>query len=353
MNRRLKLSHRFATFSRRSGRGFTLIELMVAMLLGLIVIAGVSSVFLANMRSYQSNTALGDVQSNARIAFELMARDIRQAGLTGCNSRSGRVANVLNTQSTNWWANWGNAVHGYEDPSTTQDPAVAKGTAEGQRVAGTDSLEVMGAVGTGLSVAESENNGTTKANFKLNEASSDLQTGDIIMVCDPDHTSILQITNYNDSNVTVTHNTGNSNPAPGNCSKGLGYPPECTTNGNPYLFGKNSSVFKMAMHDWYIGVNPAGGKSLYRMAAAYSAGVKGMVLTPQEMVRNVTNMQITYHQPGGTSFVTADTAGINWDEVDAVRVTFTLESADQRAGTDAQPLKRTFTATTTIRNRVN
>jgi type IV pilus assembly protein PilW len=71
------------------------------------------------------------------------------------------------------------------------------------------------------------------------------------------------------------------------------------------------------------------------------------------MVRNVTDMQITYHQSGGASFVTADTSGINWSNVDAIRVTYTLESADQRAGTDLQPLKRTFTATTTIRNRVN
>ncbi|HET7300961.1 MAG TPA: prepilin-type N-terminal cleavage/methylation domain-containing protein [Oleiagrimonas sp.] len=365
MNRRLQFSHRSAAFSRRSGRGFTLIELMVAMLLGLIVIAGVSSVFLANMRSYHANTALGDVQSNARIAFELMARDIRQAGLTGCNSRSGRVANVLNTgpygpdydsSNPDWWANWNNAVHGYED-GTPQDPAVDKGTAEGQRVAGTDSLEVMGAVGSGLSVAESNNNGKTSAEFKLNKASEELQDGDIIMVCDPDHTAIVQVTSLKDSNVTVVHNTG-STVSPGNCSKGLGYPTPtgCGTgsaNGNPYLFGKNSSVFKMAMHDWYIGVNPAGGKSLYRIQAAYSASANAIATTAQEMVRNVTNMQITYHQPGGASFVTADTSGINWGNVDAVRITYTLESADQRAGTDLQPLKRTFTATTTIRNRVN
>jgi type IV pilus assembly protein PilW len=39
--------------------------------------------------------------------------------------------------------------------------------------------------------------------------------------------------------------------------------------------------------------------------------------------------------------------------VDAVQVTLTLQSADQRAGTDVKPLTRTFTATTTVRNRVN
>ena len=46
---------------RRPSAGFTLIELMIAMLLGLIVIAGVTSVFLATQRSYRTNEALGDV----------------------------------------------------------------------------------------------------------------------------------------------------------------------------------------------------------------------------------------------------------------------------------------------------
>lgn len=356
MKRRSILPHRYATAGDHSSRGFTLIELMVAMLLGLIVIAGVSSVFLANMRSYHANTALGDVQSNARIAFELMARDVRQAGLAGCNSRNNRISNVLgngpNNGGTDWWANFlKNAVHGYEGDQ--DDPAATTGTTEGLRVAGTDSLEVIGAVGTGLSVAESNNGGATKANFKLNEPSSDLQTGDIIMVCDPDHAALMQITNYNSSNVTVVHNKGASNPAPGNCSKGLGYPTDCgSTNGNSYVFGKNSSVSKLTAHDWYIGVNPLGGKSLYRVAVAYSTSAAKLVPTSQEMVRNVTNMQILYHIGGGNNYVEADSV-VNWGAVDAVRVTFTLESADQRAGTDAKPLERTFTATTTIRNRVN
>ena len=105
--------------------GFTLIELMVAMLLGLVVIAGVTSVFLANQRAHRTNLALGDVQDNTRIAFEMMARDIRDAGLTGC-SNDGRVANVLNNGpaagGSAWWANWNHAVVGYGGSQT--DPAV-------------------------------------------------------------------------------------------------------------------------------------------------------------------------------------------------------------------------------------
>jgi type IV pilus assembly protein PilW len=338
---------RRTTRSIGSSSGFTLIELMIAMLLGLIVIGGVISVFLANQRTYRTNQALGDVQDGSRVAFELMARDIRDAGLTGCGN-SGRVANVLNNTGTDWWADGGNAVRGY-GAGAGADPALTVGTAATNQVSGTDSLQLLGAADSGLSVAATPS--STAANFKLNDKTSDLVTGDVIIVCDPDHATIVQVTNYNNSNVTVVHNAGGST-SPGNCSKGMGYPTLCTANGNGYHFGPNSQIFKLAAADWYIGTNPAGGRSLYRIDVSTSGGAPAS--TAQEMVRDVTAMNLRYHQSGGTSFVTAATIGaaVNWATVDAVQVQLTLESVDKRAGTDTKAISRNFTATTTVRNRV-
>ncbi|MHB1273754.1 MAG: prepilin-type N-terminal cleavage/methylation domain-containing protein [Rhodanobacter sp.] len=336
---------------RRRAHGFTLIELMVAMLLGLIVIAGVVSVFLAGQQSYRTNQALGDVQDGSRLAFEMMARDIRDAGLTGCNN-NGRIANVLKPPTgSGWWTNLGLAVQGYDD--TQVDPAVAFGTTSSPvtRVANTDSLQLIGAVDSGLSVAATPS--STAANFKLNDPTSDLVKGDVIIVCDPDHAAIAQITNYQSTNVTVVHETGTGTP--GNCSKGLGYPTDCSNpNGNTYQFGPNSQVFKLGATDWFIGnsANAASGRSLYRMNVVNTAGTP--TPTPQEMVPDVTDMQILYHQKGGAGFVNATTVGAaNWATVDAAQVTLTVQSTDQRAGTDVKPISRTFTATTTLRNRVN
>jgi type IV pilus assembly protein PilW len=340
------------TLSRRRVHGFSLIELMVAMLLGLVVIAGVASVFLANIRSYHTNTALADVQDGSRVSFELLARDIRNAGLTGCNN-DGRIANVLQNgpasgSTVAWWSDWDgtvrNAAHGYDGDQT--DPAVTTGTAAGQRLANTDSLQLLGA---GTIRASVESDKEPAANFKLNETTTDLATGDIIIVCDPDHATVLQITDYNNGTVTINHNTGTVTP--GNCSKGLGYPTTCTTNGNIYSFPRNSQISKLSATDWYIGRNPAGGSSLYRKSLQTNSS---SVPTPetQEMVRNVTDMQILYHHPGATGFATAS-AITDWTTVDAAKVTLSLQSTDQRAGTDTGPIKRTFTATTTIRNRVN
>lgn len=332
---------------RRPG-GFTLIELMIAMLLGLVVIAGVVSVFLAGQQAYRTNQALGEVQDGSRVAFEMLARDIRDAGLTGCNN-NGRLANVLNNGpnagGTDWWANMGNAVRGYTTGQT--DPAIAVGTTASPvtRVAGTDSLELIGAAGTGLSVAAAPG-----ASFKLNDSSSDLVTGDVILVCDPDHATLVQVTSYTPSTVTLVHNAGSS-ASPGNCSGGMGYPTVCTTAGNTYQFGANSEIFKLGANDWFIGnsTNAISGRSLYRMNVLVTAGKP--TATAQEMVPDVTDMKILYHQAGAPAYASA-TAITNWGQVDAAQVTLTIQGSNRRAGVDVKPIQRSFTATTTVRNRV-
>lgn len=327
-----------------ASRGFTLIELMVALLLGLIVIGGVASVFLANQQTYRTNNALGDVQDSSRLAFEMLAHDIRNAQLTGCNNNA-RFTNVLKNGPANggtaWWANWGNAIAGYG--SGTTDSAVTSGTAATNRVSTTDSIELLGAADTTISVNVHSPSAATPQ-FTINGTAGDLQSGDVIVVCDPDHATILKTTTYTASSNTITYDATN------NCSTGLGYPGVCVASGNPYTFGQSALIAKLSAVDWYIGVNPVGGQSLYRTALVNNAGV--LTTSPQEMVRNVTGMTITYLQSGTTSFVAAASV-TNWAGVTAAQVQLTLQSADALAGTNAKPLVRTFTTTATLRNRVN
>lgn len=359
-------------YTKRPVRGFTLVELMIAMLLGLLIIAGVISIFIANKQSYRTNQALGQVQDSSRIAFELLARDIRGAGGTPCGNPSDRVANVVNyaTSTANSFADWRNAIVGYDNTGTVNDPNIKgiNSPTGGTPVADSDSVQLMGAgLANGLAVVSQHQNA---ANFKISANTPDFQGGDIIMVCDPDHATILQISNYNGSNVTVEYNSGTGNP--GNCSKGLGFPTipancgaDQNANGNGYEFGVNSNLAKLDFYDWYIGTNAAGGRSLYRVQMVNNAGVPG-IGSPQEMVRGITNMQLTYHKAGTDSFVPASDSSItvagnptqtqaNWLQVDSVRVTLTAQSTAQRAttGKNPQPLQRTFTATVTLRNRVN
>lgn len=64
-------------------RGLSLVELLIAMALGLALLAGVLQVVLGSKRSYQHGVALAELQENGRFALEAMAQDLRNAGFSG------------------------------------------------------------------------------------------------------------------------------------------------------------------------------------------------------------------------------------------------------------------------------
>jgi len=152
----------------------------------------------------------------------------------------------------------------------------------------------------------------------------------------------------------VAHDIGTGGISPGNCSDGLGYLTACDGgNGNANPFPFNSQVATLSAVDWYIGLNPAAGsgRSLYRVRLQ-NVGGTASAATPEEMVRNVTGMQIRYHVANAASLVAASAVG-NWNNVDAVQVTLWLQSDNQRAGTNGAPIQRSYTFAATVRNRVN
>ncbi|HUA15114.1 MAG TPA: prepilin-type N-terminal cleavage/methylation domain-containing protein [Verrucomicrobiae bacterium] len=63
-----------------SGKGFTLLELMVAMALGMIVMAAMASLFKMGMDSTMMVTQRAETQQNMRAAIDLMVKDISMAG---------------------------------------------------------------------------------------------------------------------------------------------------------------------------------------------------------------------------------------------------------------------------------
>lgn len=63
--------------------GFTLIEIMIAITIGLVMLAGVLQISQANKESNRLQRNMGFVQENMRIAMELLTRDIRMAGFNG------------------------------------------------------------------------------------------------------------------------------------------------------------------------------------------------------------------------------------------------------------------------------
>lgn len=319
----------------RLQQGLTLVELLVAMVLGLFLMAGTLQLFLGNNRIYRFQEGLSSVQENARAASEFLSRDIRAGGFTGCNHPPERIGNVLNNPSARWWTDFAaGAVIGYDGNATL--PGQAFGTGAGERVAGTDAIVLLGAGRQSYSIVQNE--ATTDAQFKVDKLHH-LQDGSIVMICDADHASIVQLTNVNASNVTMVHNTGTGTP--GNCTKGLGLwtgrctenvPCNedknvlCTANGIGYEYGPDSMMFDYIAIIYYIG-NGETGRSLFRVSLEPGSAA------PQafELVEEVEDMQLHYgidsDGDGQVDTGYRDASAVaDWNQVLSVQVNLLLAS---------------------------
>lgn len=72
------------TSSRSCARGLSLIELLVAVTLGLVLIAGLIQVFMGNRSTQRVELSLARIQESGRLALDLMTQDLRKAGFHGC-----------------------------------------------------------------------------------------------------------------------------------------------------------------------------------------------------------------------------------------------------------------------------
>ena len=65
----------------RKNKGFSLVELMVAMLLGLLITGAALQLFLANQQSFALQQTLSRVQENGQLFVRFLVSDLRRAGL--------------------------------------------------------------------------------------------------------------------------------------------------------------------------------------------------------------------------------------------------------------------------------
>lgn len=322
-------------------RGFGLVEMMVSMALGLLVVGGAAMLFLATRQANGSTDNLSRVQESVRTSYDQMARELREAGGTPCDSQL-LTANVLNNAqgaTPTWWATWAEPIRGYDGAEAF--PGMAAGSAATTRVAGTQAVLVR--YGAALDNVHITAHNTTTRVFTTNVVNHGVAVGDLLLACNYRQAAIFEVTAANITTGTFTHGTGTA--APGNCSTGLGLPTVCSVPGNVFQFLPNSMVGRFTVAGWYIGNNGRTGgsaRSLYRITRN----------GPEEVADGVRDMQLTFLVSGGTDYVVAASVP-DWNQVMAVRLDLTFESPDVQAATTTANnarLTRTVGFTINVRN---
>src|SRR5690606_21616210 len=90
---------RLRTMTGMHQRGMTLIELMIAMVLGLFIIGGTLAVHISSSDARNTNDAIARVQENGRYALRVLKEDLQLAGYWGLTRELGIIDGYKGTAS--------------------------------------------------------------------------------------------------------------------------------------------------------------------------------------------------------------------------------------------------------------
>lgn len=335
-------------FPRSQQQGFSLVELLVSIVIGLLLVVGVLQAFISSKETYTMQSGLAKLQENGRFAMTFIARDIRQAGYSGC-SRNATVSNVLRNAS--------GALPSLVD---FENPLVAT---EGG--ADPDSIQVL--FSDSSNICEIANHNTGSETIRC-EAAHPYEVGDIVVATDCEHTAVFQVHSIGGGSDRVRHRQLAGSDI-GNCTEGVGTPVDCSSvTGNLYSFDIGT-VMALNSFRYYIDNNDWEEPALYRdsllVEGAYEVGTRR-----NELVEGVEDMQILYGEDtngDGTAnyYVPADQIA-NVDDVISVRVSLLIRSIEDTIVRDGQTinfnganatfndgrLRKVFTSTIALRNRL-
>lgn len=328
---------------RQSGLG--LVEIMVAIVVGLIVLDGVLQIYLNSKQTYRMQENQSRIQENGRFALQFMTKDLRTAGYIGCITLPQININVL--------AN-GPPLTPMFDPTT-----VIQGYDSGAWPATFPAQPANLVPGTSVLVVTAPAGGSVQLNADLPNPAADIgiasnpysfNTGDLLVVSDCQSADLFRATGVA---ATIGH------AATGNTAATLSK-----------AYKSHALVMKYDVFMYYIGtyVDPSTGatkRALFRWSPAGA----------NQLIDNVQNMQINYgidtspgkdhaaHQYLNAAGVTA--AG-RWPDVVSAQVNLLLVSNDDNLTTQPQQysfngatvtatdrrLYRPFSDTIAFRNRV-
>lgn len=300
----------------RYNSGFTLIELMVAITIGLFLSAVVGGVFVSSKDAFNYQDAMSRLQENARFAMERISRDVRMAGYRGCGDLS-KVANTVNNGSTSWWLNFTTPVMGYNNLSASQ-------TQFPSAIAGSDAIVLLGVDGSDELSVISHN--PVAATIQTTQHS--IQPGAILIITDCSQTSVFQVSgpsNINFNATNVNHNTGNT-ITPGNCNKELGA--SCPT-AKQYTFKPGASLLQMYANAYYVRASATANNGNALWACSITDQTNGAAQCG-ELINGVENMQIEYgvdtdSNSSANAYLAAGSV-TNWNQVVSVRISLLMST---------------------------
>ena len=351
--------------SRRHA-GFTLIELMVALAIGLFLITVVGSLYVASRSIFFATNSATSMDENARAAFDAIGNSVRNARYRGCENISGTITGDVRADAyrdpANWWQNINQPVYGYQD-LTANDPRFDVPTTvstHGGTVDGTDALILIGvdlkreATVSASTTAAPTPPATTSTSVTLTTTlKHSYGPGQILIGSDCATTAYFVAdgnTNGDASQIGYSATGGYD------CSIDLAVA-SCggATVATPHTFQAGALVLPVVAEGYFIAASASDaankGNSLWLTTTDPALGGSSSALTPVELVNGIENMYIEYGVASGGA-ITYSTANAvpDWSSISALKVHLLLatlpDARTSSVGSNAITFKgATFTPT--------
>ena len=344
---------------RKQSLGVSLIELMIALLIGSILLLGLVQVFDASRTAYQLSQGVARAQENGRFAMDYLQRDIRMLGHFGCVNDQARLQTAGSLSShlaaTDNALNFNISLQGYDATATAPTNALNLAAPTGgwspalpgylsglvpAPVAGSDVIMLRFLDSDGVPVTALAANRVTVDSTKWGVLTADGVANPVLFgVGDCSYADVFQASSVNGTTGVITTAA----------SGGL-------STGSPDFEGRYTAspagqtmAYRAEAVAYYIGVR-AGAltPSLYRARFTSAPGGIAVLVNNEELVEGIENLQFIYGQDQGgvnaltgnmVTFNTANSASLgpalanenNWRRVGQVKVGVLAVSPDPAA----------------------
>ena len=325
----------------RTQQGITLIELMIALVIGLLATGAMLKVYVDSSRLYRFNEGLARIQENGRFATEFIRRDARMAGFWGCNHEA-TLTNRIKTSVLDYPRYELSGITGTSG-SDSNDP---------------DTITFSGA---GRSVGKVKNDmpSTTASGSNFRVISTEtINTGDALLISDCDMTDIFYVTKARGRNNKRKLWHKHTKNTPNSFSK---------------AYAAGSTLYRVQQTTFCIapGANPAQPslRQLVNPTSGQTCQDHG-----DELVEGIENMQILFGEDtdvdgDGTAnrYLSFGASDLDMDRVVSVRISLLARSLNNNLTTEPSPyffngskstppsddkyLRKVFTTTITLRNK--
>jgi len=262
--------------------GFSIVELMVALLLGLFLMGGVAGMYISSKQTYRMTDNLSRLQESLRYSLEIMSQDIRMAGYMPCRETTS-VTNAISGGTASWFLDFYNfGIRGYENINPSSPPAGL-----GNAIAGSDAVAILKG-GNFVSSVKFHNTVSDVIELENNITDSDFKVGEIAIVCDPRQSAIFQISSPNYAAEVLGYGD-NANIAPGNSSSSISI--MGTYGEDAQITPYEPVIYYIAPSEQNVAISSL--KRRYLVAQA-TGGKETAQMNEEELLEGVESLQILY-----------------------------------------------------------